>query len=88
MLLASVAGLRVGELIANPDPAFWAEVALSTLPWGPTVDGHTLPMLPIEAIRAGAGADVDLMAGSNTEEALLFLLSDGFIDRITNESRP
>ena len=27
------------ELIAFPDPAFWGEVALSSLPWAPTVDG-------------------------------------------------
>ena len=42
------------ELIACPDPAFWGEVALSSLPWAPTVDGEILPEPPIEAIRAGA----------------------------------
>jgi carboxylesterase 2/para-nitrobenzyl esterase len=74
------------ELIAFPDPAFWGEVALSSLPWAPTVDGQTLPDPPIKAIRAGVAADIDLLVGSNTEETRLFLLSDGSIDRISEES--
>jgi len=74
------------ELIARPDPAFWGEVALSSLPWAPTVDGEILPEPPIEAIRAGAASDMELLVGSNTEETRLFLLSDGSIDRITEEA--
>ena len=74
------------ELLARPDPAFWGEVALSSLPWAPTVDGQTIPEPPIERIRAGAAADIDLLVGSNTEETRLFLLSDGAIDRITEEA--
>lgn len=84
-MLQAQALLR-NELIARPDPAFWGEILLSSLPWAPTVDGHTLPVPPIEAIRAGAAADIDLLVGSNTEETRLFLLSDGSIDRITNDS--
>jgi carboxylesterase type B len=74
------------ELIARPDPAFWGEIALTSLPWAPTVDGDTLPEPPIEVIRAGAAADIDLLVGSNAEETRLFLLSDGAIDRITEQS--
>jgi carboxylesterase 2/para-nitrobenzyl esterase len=74
------------ELIARPDLAFWGEVAFSNLPWAPTVDGQTLLEPPIEAIRGGAAADMELLVGSNTEETRLFLLSDGSIDRITEES--
>jgi para-nitrobenzyl esterase len=74
------------ELIARPDPAFWGEVALSSLPWAPTVDGEILPEPPIEAIRADAASDMELLVGSNTEETRLFLLSDGSIDRITEEA--
>jgi carboxylesterase 2/para-nitrobenzyl esterase len=74
------------ELLARPDPAFWGEVALSYLPWAPTVDGETLPERPIDRILAGAAADIDLLVGSNTEETRLFFLSDGPIDGITDDA--
>ena len=51
-VLQAQAQLRV-DLNARPDPAFWGEVALSYLPWAPTVDGEMLPCPPIEGIRAG-----------------------------------
>ena len=44
------------------------------------------PERPINHIVAGAAVDIDLMVGSNTEETRLFLLSDGSIDRITDEA--
>jgi len=74
------------ELLARPDPAFWGEVALSYLPWAPTVDRQLIPESPIDSIRAGAAAEIDLLVGSNTEETRLFLLSDGSIDRITEDA--
>ncbi|KAF5988804.1 carboxylesterase 2 [Fusarium bulbicola] len=74
------------KLTTRPDPTFWGEVALSFIPWAPTIDGDILPMHPIDAIRAGAAADIDLVVGSNTEETRLFLVPDGSIDRITEES--
>jgi carboxylesterase type B len=61
-------------------------VALSYLPWAPTVDGQTIPEPPIDRIHAGVAADIDLLVGSNTEETRLFLLSDGSIDRITESA--
>jgi para-nitrobenzyl esterase len=84
-LLQAQAQLR-DDLLARPDPAFWGEVALSYLPWAPTVDGVTIPERPIDRIRAGAAADIDLLVGSNTEETRLFFLSDGSIDRITDDA--
>ncbi|KAF5632067.1 carboxylesterase 2 [Fusarium sp. NRRL 52700] len=66
-ILHAQAQLR-DELTKSPDPTFWGEVALSFIPWAPTIDGDILPMLPIDAIRAGAAADIDLIVGSNTEE--------------------
>jgi carboxylesterase 2/para-nitrobenzyl esterase len=73
-------------LLGKPDPAFWGEVALTYLPWAPTVDGDTLPERPIDAIRRGAAAHVDLLVGSNVDETRLFLASDGSIDRMTEEA--
>ena len=84
-VLQAQAKLR-DDLVAHPDPAFWGEVALSGLPWAPTVDGQTIPERPIDRVRAGAAANIDLLVGSNTEETRLFLLSDGSIDRITEEA--
>lgn len=51
----------------------------------PTVDGETIPERPVDRILAGAAADIDLLVGSNAEETRLFFLSDGSIDRITND---
>ncbi len=78
--------LQRNDLLARPDPAYWGEVALSYLPWAPTVDRQTIPESPIDRIRAAAAAEIDLLVGSNTEETRLFLLSDGSIDRITEDT--
>ena len=74
------------ELLTRPDPAFWGEVALSYLPWAPTVDNETIPKPPIECIAEGSAADIDLLVGSNTEETRLFFVCDGSIDRITEDA--
>ena len=84
-LLQAQARLR-NELLARPDPASWGEVAVSYLPWAPTVDGETIPEHPIDRILAGAAADIDLLVGTNTDETRLFFLSDGSIDRITDDA--
>jgi carboxylesterase 2/para-nitrobenzyl esterase len=84
-VLQAQAKLR-DELLARPDPAFWGEVALSYLPWAPTVDKQTIPEAPIERITAGAAADIDLLVGSNMEETRLFFVCDGSIDQITEEA--
>jgi hypothetical protein len=84
-VLQAQAKLRT-DLVARPDPAFWGEVALSYLPWAPAVDRQTIPDSPIDRIRAGAAAEIDLMVGSNTEETPLFLLADGAIDRTTEDA--
>jgi carboxylesterase 2/para-nitrobenzyl esterase len=81
-LLEAQARIRE-SLLERPDPKLWGEVALTYLPWAPTVDGDTLPERPVDAIRRGAAADVDFLVGSNVDETRLFLLSDGSIDRIT-----
>jgi carboxylesterase type B len=83
-LLAAQAELKA-DLLAHPDPERWGlEVIASMLPWQPVVDGDVLPAPPIERIRAGASAQVDIMVGSNTEDWKLFLVADGAIDRITD----
>lgn len=84
-ILEAQAQLRA-ELQTRPDPTLWGEVALSYLPWAPTVDGEILPQRPIDAVRAGATADVDLLVGSNVDETRLFFVSDGSIDRLGEDA--
>lgn len=75
------------DLQANPDPERWGgEVAATVMPWQPVVDGDVLPAPPLDRIEAGAGADVDLLVGTNTDEHRLFLVTTGAIDGITDEA--
>jgi carboxylesterase 2/para-nitrobenzyl esterase len=82
-LVAAQAELRT-DLLAHPDPELWgSEVVATMLPWQPVVDGDTIPARPIDRIVAGAGGDIDLMVGTNTDEHRLFLVPGGAIDQVT-----
>ena len=48
--------------------------------------GDIIPARPIDRIVAGAGADIDLMVGTNTDEWRLFLVPDGAIEHVTHEA--
>ncbi|HEX5406406.1 MAG TPA: carboxylesterase family protein [Pseudonocardiaceae bacterium] len=80
--LVSTASDLVVEVQTAPDPARWGSLALSLLPFAPTVDGTVLPSAPLDAIAAGQGDNVPLLIGSNLEEARLFLVAPGAIDMI------
>jgi para-nitrobenzyl esterase len=70
-----------GELFAHADVERWgAEVVTSMLPWQPVVDGDVLPAHPLERIAAGAGAGVDVLVGSNTDDWRLFTAANGLLD--------
>jgi para-nitrobenzyl esterase len=73
------------ELAVRPDPTRWGEVAANGMIFEPVVDGEVVPGRPLERIVAGAGADVDLMIGTTTEEWRFFLVPTGAIDRVTEE---
>ena len=74
------------ELLAHPDPDRWGqELVASTMPWQPVIDGETIPGPPIERIAAGAGAQVDLIVGTNTDDWRLFRVLSGDLGRITDE---
>jgi para-nitrobenzyl esterase len=70
------------EVQTAPDPARWGQLALSLLPFCPTVDGEILPRAPLDALASGAGRDVRLLTGTNRDEALLFLVPSGAVDLI------
>jgi carboxylesterase type B len=85
-LLAAQAELR-DDLAAHPDPERWGrEVVISMLPWQPVVDEDVLPAPPLDRIGAGAGAGIDLMVGTNTDEHRMFLVPGGAIDQVTFEA--
>jgi para-nitrobenzyl esterase len=85
-LLQAQAELKA-DLVSHPDPERWgAEVVTALLPWQPVVDGDVIPAPPLDRIAAGAGAGIDVMVGTNTDEHRVFLVPDGAIDRITAET--
>ncbi len=74
------------EVMTSPDPSRWgAEVVASTMPFHPVVDGNVVPGAPIGRIAAGAGADVDVLVGTNSDDWRLFPVLAGFIDQVTDE---
>ncbi|WKX68894.1 carboxylesterase/lipase family protein [Streptomyces sp. XD-27] len=73
------------ELSAHRDRAVWGEAAGGVLTLLPVVDGATLPARPVDAIAAGAGADVDLLVGTNTDEFRFFLVPLGLQNLITDD---
>jgi carboxylesterase type B len=82
-LLAAQAELKA-DLLARPDPERWGhDVAASLMPWQPAIDGEVIPRRPIDRIAAGAGAKVDVIVGTNTEDWKLFLAITGVIDKVT-----
>jgi para-nitrobenzyl esterase len=81
-LLAAQTALRE-EITTHPDAAVWGDEVVSTmLPWMPVVDGATIPDRPIDRIAAGAGADIDLLVGTNVDEHRLFLAAGGMIEHV------
>jgi para-nitrobenzyl esterase len=80
--LVQAASELVVEVQTAPDPAKWGQLALSLLPFAPTVDGTVVPQAPLPAMAAGQGSDVRLLIGSNRDEARLFFVAPGSIDLI------
>ena len=84
-LLAAQAELKA-DLLAHPDPQRWGqEVVTSTLPWQPVVDGEVVPGPPIERIAAGAGSEVDVIVGTNTDDWRLWLVVSGVMGQINDQ---
>src|SRR5437773_12467435 len=80
------AQVQLGQEVAlRPDPARWGEIVANGMIFEPVVDGEVVPARPIERIAAGAGADLDLMVGTTSEEWRFFLVPGGAIDRVTDD---
>jgi para-nitrobenzyl esterase len=74
------------QISAEPIPDKWGELAVNLMPFEPVIDGEVLPRLPVDAIRAGAGRDIDLLLGSNAEEFALFLVPSGIVDLVNEDA--
>ena len=55
------------------------------MPFEPIIDGDLLPVRPIDNIVAGAGADIDVLIGTNAEEQRLFMIPNGAIGHINDD---
>lgn len=79
------------ELGLYPDPARWGRSViakgLGIMSFFPVLD-ETLPELPLDAIAAGAGADVPLLIGSTADEFRFFLVPTGMVAATTAETLP
>lgn len=85
-LLAAQAELTA-ELLAHPDPECWGQdVVTSMMPWQPVIDGDVVPGRPVDRIAAGAGARVEVVVGTNTEDWKLFLAITGQIGQVTEDA--
>ncbi|GAA0626668.1 carboxylesterase family protein [Kribbella sandramycini] len=62
------------QLGKSPFRRTWSDVATNLMPFEPVIDGEVLPQLPIRAIEDGAGSDIDVLLGYNTQEGRLFFL--------------
>lgn len=72
------------EMARAADPGEWGESAGGGTTVLPVVDGATLPARPVDAVAAGAGSDLGLLIGTNTEEFRLFLVPLGIGPHITD----
>ncbi|GAA1893509.1 carboxylesterase/lipase family protein [Asanoa iriomotensis] len=63
----------------------WGQPAHRSIPFAPVVDGEVLPTTPWQALAAGAGRDIDLLAGHTRDEHRLFTVFTGFLGEVTPE---
>ena len=90
-LLAAQASVAA-ELRRAPDPQRWGASivagGLGIMPFFPVIDDELVHQRPVDAVAAGAGAGVDLMIGTTTEEFRLFMVPVGLTQAVTAEALP
>ncbi len=87
-LNAAQAAVR-DALAADPNPArFGITIVTSSMPYIPVVDGDVLPVHPFAAVSGGAGADIPLLIGTNSEEFRFFVVPPGTLDLVTPQALP
>ena len=84
-LVAEQAALSM-QISTEPLPEKWGEVATNAMAFEPVIDGEVLPALPLEAIRAGTGRELDVLIGTNTDEWALFLVPSQLVELVNDEA--
>ncbi|KUJ68421.1 carboxylesterase [Streptomyces albus subsp. albus] len=74
------------ELAGTRDTRLWGEAANGSVTVLPVVDGATLPVRPVDAAAAGAGAQIPLLIGTNTDEARFFVVPRGIHHHLTEDA--
>lgn len=83
----------VGLALAQaPDPERWGASVirngLGIMSFFPTVDGDVVPEVPLQRIAAGAGRDVELLAGTTRDEFRFFLMPTGIAAMVSDAALP
>ena len=73
------------EVMAHPDPDRWGISMAGAMLTQPVIDGDVLPSAPLERIRSGSAAGVDVIAGTNVDDWRMFLAFTGAIGQITDQ---
>lgn len=82
--VAALNAATVDELV-TASSVLGIETQGATLPFAPVVDGRSIPVEPLEAIRQGSARGVALITGTNLDEMTLFNLLDPELANITEE---
>jgi para-nitrobenzyl esterase len=78
------AATRLGaEVAAKPRRKLWGDVAHNLMPLEPVVDGDIVPGIPRDLIAAGAARDVGVLIGTNSDEARLFFVPTGAMQKMS-----
>jgi para-nitrobenzyl esterase len=76
-------------MAAAPDPArFGPTIVAYSMPFVPVIDGDILPADPLAAFTAGAGADIPLLIGTNTDEWRFFFVPTGVAAMVSDQTLP
>nr|WP_296774631.1 carboxylesterase family protein [Rhodococcus sp. (in: high G+C Gram-positive bacteria)] len=70
------------RITAEAPTGAWGELAVNMMPFEPYIDGDVVPDLPYNRIAAGAGADVEVLIGTTSEEFAFFLVPAGVTDYV------
>lgn len=63
-----------------------SSLGVAVSPFYPVVGNEVLPKSPIDTIREGQGADVDVLIGTNKDEATLFVSGEVDDDKVKREA--
>ncbi|WP_405163502.1 carboxylesterase family protein [Nocardia sp. NBC_01499] len=76
--------------VLDQNPDRWGRstitAGLGLMAFLPTIDGDTLPQLPLDAIAAGAARDIPLIVGTTADEFRLYSAPTGLTTALTPEA--